>query len=275
MQAPIPFPPAAIPSSTDAARSAIAGTTPVSTTWIVPVYNEESRLGGNVETILSAAEARGDCEVLFVDDGSTDRTAVRLGELVAGHPCARVIRYPINRGKGGAIAAGMQAAHGGIVFFFDIDLSTPLAYVAPFVGAFADPEVQVVIGTRLSARSHIRHGQSWVRRHLGGVFRRLSGILVPGVSDFTCGFKAFRRAAGQHLFGMSLVQDWSFDTEILYLARRHGYEIVEIPVQWEHVEGSKVHMLRNGLTSLCQLIAIPLRYRLGMNRRRLRQQASR
>ena len=239
-------------------------------TWIVPVYNEELRLGGNVDAILRAAEARGGCEVLFVDDGSTDRTAERLGEMLAGHSCARVIRYKVNRGKGGAIAEGMRVARGDLVFFFDIDLSTPLDYVASFREAFCASDVQVVIGTRLTAQAHIRHGQPWIRRHLGGIFRRLSGLLVPDVSDFTCGFKAFRRAAGQRLFGMSLVNDWSFDTEILYLARRQGFRIVEIPVQWEHVEGSKVHMFRNGLMSLYQLIVIPIRYGLGMNRRRIR-----
>lgn len=246
------------------------GATAPAVTWIVPVFNEESRLNGNVDAILGASEAHGDCELLFVDDGSTDRTAARLDERLAGHPCARLIRYRVNRGKGGAIAAGMRAARGHVVFFFDIDLSTPLDHVAPFLEAFRDPDVGVVIGTRLVAQAHIRHGQPWLRRSLGGVFRRLSGLLVPGVSDFTCGFKAFRRAVGARLFEMSLVNDWSFDTEILYLARRQGYRIVEIPVQWTHVEGSKVHMIRNGLMSLYQLVAIPLRYRLGLNRRQMR-----
>ena len=95
-------------------------------TWIVPVFNEEARLGSTMAEILRAAEAQNGCEVLFVDDGSTDRTRARLCELIAGHPCARIAGYTANRGKGGAIAEGMRTARGDIVFFFDIDLSTPL-----------------------------------------------------------------------------------------------------------------------------------------------------
>ena len=235
-------------------------------TWIVPVFNEEARLGSTMAEILRAAEAQDGCEVLFVDDGSTDRTRARLCELIAGHPCARIAGYTANRGKGGAIAEGMRTARGDIVFFFDIDLSTPLDRVTPFLAAFRDADTQVVIGTRLAAQAQIREGQPWLRRRLGDIFRRLSGLLVPGVTDFTCGFKAFRRPAGRRLFGMGRVQDWSFDTEILYLARRLGYRIVEVPVTWHHVEGSKVRMLRNGLVSLYQLIAIPLRYAMGGNR---------
>lgn len=235
-----------------------------STTFIVPVYNEEHRILATLDEVIRFVDARPEpAELLLVDDGSTDRTPDLIRDHIAGHPCARLIRYEPNRGKGGAIAEGMKHAANDLVFFFDIDLATPLATTEPVLQQFADPAVDVVIGTRIASAAHVRKSQPWLRRSLGEVFRMMSRLLVPGVSDFTCGFKAFRRPVGQHLFAAARVADWSFDTEVLFLARTCGYRIAEVPVEWFHVEGSKVRMLRNGIVSFWQLVAMAVRHALG------------
>ncbi len=236
----------------------------LSTTFIVPVFNEERRILTTLDDVIRFADARVEpTELLLVDDGSTDRTPDLIRGRIAGHPRARLIRYEQNRGKGGAIAEGMKSAANDIVFFFDIDLATPLATAEPVLAGFADPAVDIVIGTRIASAARVRKSQPWLRRSLGEVFRLLSRILVPGVTDFTCGFKAFRRPVGQHLFAAARVADWSFDTEVLFLARKCGYRVAEVPVEWYHVEGSKVRMLRNGIVSFWQLVAMAVRHACG------------
>jgi dolichyl-phosphate beta-glucosyltransferase len=228
---------------------------------IVPVYNEEIRLRGSLSELLRfATDHPAVCELLFVDDGSTDGTRSVLDEGVSSCPCAKTISYSENRGKGGAIREGVMAAQGDVVMFMDVDLSTPLSYVDSLLEPFADTSCQVVIGSRRVAGAEIVGHQHWARELMGRVFTWLSRRLVPGVMDFTCGMKAFRADAARTLFSAGRVDDWSFDSEILYLAHKAGCPIIQVPVSWHDVAGSKVRVFRNAIVSLYQLMALPIRY---------------
>jgi dolichyl-phosphate beta-glucosyltransferase len=148
----------------------------------------------------------------------------------------------------------------------DVDLSTPLSCVDLLLAEFETECVDIAIGSRRAPGSVIAGHQKWMREAMGRVFTMLSSLLVPGIKDFTCGMKAFRTEAGKRLFAAGVVDDWSFDTEILFLARRGGCCIRQVPVEWHDVKGSKVHVLRNAMVSLYQLVAIPLRYWAGGQR---------
>lgn len=242
---------------------------------IIPLYNEESRIPASFGEIARfASEHSGIVELLLVNDGSTDGTLNMLETLVPTCSKARTISYAMNRGKGGAIREGVAAAKGSVVLFMDVDLSTPLSYVDDVLAPFSDPTCHVAIGSRRVAGAQIMGHQSWIRESMGRVFTWLSRRLVPGIMDFTCGMKAFRSAAGKTLFAVGRVDDWSFDTEILYLAHKAGYSVVQVPVSWHDVAGSKVRVVRNALVSLYQLIALPLRYRLGGQRDELMKETA-
>lgn len=235
-----------------------------STSFIVPVYNEAHRIDATIGRIVAFVESRPESsELIIVDDGSDDGTAARIGEIVRDHAGVRVLGYPQNRGKGAAIREGMLAARNDVVFFMDVDLATDLSAADAFLAAFSDPDVGIVIGTRSAPGARIGRHQPRLREVLGKLFTRLSNLAVPGVTDFTCGFKAYRRDIGRRLFRTGVVDDWSFDTEILYLARLGGVRIVEVPVAWNDVGGSKVRVLRNGMVCLYQLVMLPLRRVLG------------
>lgn len=231
------------------------------TSIVLPVYNEESRLHRSFEELRQrAANQRwgDDVEVIVVDDGSTDRTVeVARGELDQ-LACARLVRLPWHAGKGAAVRLGMTAAHGDAIVFMDADLATDLNALPEGLKAlrFAD----VVIGSRVAPGSKVT-GRSRLRRLLHRTFgsqaRRLTS--VPA-SDPQCGFKAFRREAAEVLFSMSHVNGFGFDVEILVLARKVGYRIVELPVQWHAVEGSHVHVVRDPVTMLRDVMRVRLRY---------------
>jgi dolichyl-phosphate beta-glucosyltransferase len=237
---------------------------------VIPVYNEEARLKRSLPELLQfAAQHVSVCEMLFVNDGSTDGTDLILKESLSGSQCARSISYSRNRGKGGAVREGVMSAKGDVVLFMDADLSTPLAYVDKIVKPFCDEGCSVVIGSRRVPGAEIVGHQHWARESMGRVFTWLSRLLVPGVMDFTCGMKAFRRDVARKLFSVGRIDDWSFDTEILYLAHKAGFSIIQVPVSWHDVAGSKVRVIRNAIVSLFQLIALPIRYRFCGQRQEL------
>jgi dolichyl-phosphate beta-glucosyltransferase len=188
-----------------------------------------------------------------VDDGSSDATLHIAREFASAHPRFRVLALP-HRGKASAVRAGVLAARGRIVLFSDADLSTPLPQTAELVAAIRSG-ADVAIGSREGVGAR-RIGEPAYRHVMGRVFNAVvRALAVPGINDTQCGFKAFRRPVAQDLFqrarlytGDQLVSGprvTGFDVEILYLARKRGYRIIEVPVQWRHVAGSKVRPLRD------------------------------
>lgn len=213
---------------------------------IIPAYNEEQRLGAGLGSILAyLGERYPDYELIVVNDGSADRTAERVSTAVANEPRARLISYTPNRGKGYAVRTGVLASRGDPVVFMDADLSTPLDEVADILGVLANTQADVVIGSRGVPHAEIRVKPSPFRRFASWLFDQIKYALV-GLRQFRdtqCGFKAYRGDVARQLFALSRVERFMFDVEVLYLAERAGLRIVEMPVQWADMPGSKVRFL--------------------------------
>ena len=210
---------------------------------VVPALNEEDRLPRTLERIASHLARRGgDYEVLVVDDGSRDRTAARAES--AG---ATVLRNETNRGKGFAVRRGMLAARGARRLMTDADLSTPIEELER-LGARMDEGHDVVVGSRALPGSRIEVRQPWYRENSGRLFNVfVRALAVPGVMDTQCGFKLFSAAAARDVFSAARLDGFSFDVEALFLARKKGYRIAEVPVVWRNDAASRVSLLRGFL----------------------------
>jgi dolichyl-phosphate beta-glucosyltransferase len=233
-------------------------------TIIFPAYNE----GAAVKTALRSARdyvaQRGlDAEILLVNDGSRDDTEQQALEVAADDPRVRVISHHPNGGKGYAVKQGMLAARGKYRAFLDVDLATPVDAVdlaLPLLEAGAD----VVLGSRHLPASVIEVPQGFLRRFMGGWFRRIAGrMLGLGVTDITCGFKALRGDVAQELFGVQHETGWAFDAELIYVARRWGLRVSEVPVRWRDSGDSRVRPGAAALESLRELARVRRRGREG------------
>lgn len=231
---------------------------------IVPVFNESRRLAAPLREMGEYLAAQSySSELVLVDDGSRDGTATLIGEIAPTLPVpVHLLRYEQNRGKGYAIKVGFAAAEGEILVFSDVDLSTPLAELPRFLESLA-AGYDFAIGSRKTRGSEIAVHQTWLRESLGKVFTWLVRQTLADVSDVTCGFKAFRREVGKRLFERVRIDDWSFDAEVLLIARRQGFRLQEIPVHWEDRQGSKVRVLRDGLGALLGILRIRCNALLG------------
>lgn len=222
---------------------------------VIPAYNEAARLPPTLARIVAWTRARDfACEIVVVDDGSRDGTA-ELAEAALAGVEHRVLRHESNRGKGAGLATGMTAARGEFVLMTDADLSTPIDELARLVAAI-DAGADVAIGSRKMAGAVIEEHQPWLRESMGRVFTALTRLLVVDVSDVTCGFKLFRRDAAEAVFSRATLDDWSFDAEALFLTRRLGFTLVEVPVRWRDAAGTKVSRGRDALRSAIGLARI-------------------
>jgi dolichyl-phosphate beta-glucosyltransferase len=207
---------------------------------IIPAFNEAQRIGPTLRRahrFLAARPAR--FEIIVVDDGSTDDTVALVTALAGELPGLRVLGSPANRGKGHAVRRGMLAATGRIRVFSDADGSTPIDELAPLLQALA-AGADVAIGSRYLPASRVTRPQPWCRRVWSRLVNRVvQRLLLPGVMDTHCGFKAFTAAAAAHIFAACTVDGWSFDLEVLARARAQGLSIREVPVRWENDERSK------------------------------------
>jgi dolichyl-phosphate beta-glucosyltransferase len=230
----------------------------VEVTVLIPAFNEAARIARAVRESLAALESEGaPGEVLCVDDGSTDGTAHEV--LALGDPRVRLLRLPVNRGKGAAVRAGVFAARGRIVFVLDADLSTPPQAMGAALPHLRDG-VDVVFGSRHCAGARVLKPQGALRRSLGRGFLRLARrVADPGASDITCGFKGFRRAAAHAIFRHATVDGWAFDAETALIARRLELVRREVPVAWTNDPDSRVRVLSATLGSLLDLARIRLR----------------
>ena len=195
-------------------------------------------------------------EILIVDDGSTDRTLVAAMTFAESNPNIRVLRNPGNRGKGYSVRHGMLEACGEWRLFSDADLSTPIEELEKLWCAVAKGKDQIAIGSRALDPSLIGVHQPGYRETMGrffnAVMRTATGLRI---SDTQCGFKLFRADIAREVFARQTLERFGFDAEVLYIASRRGYSIAEVPVRWNHVEGSKVGML-TGLHAFEELLEI-------------------
>ncbi len=226
---------------------------------VVPAYNESHRLGASLRRMVEYLDGRGEpWEILVVDDGSTDDTPDQVRRVTADEPRCRLLQYDCNHGKGYAVRYGMVRAAGDFVLFSDADLATPIEELEQLLSAVRAGS-PVAIGSRDIPGAKLERRQSAVRELGGKLFNRCVRLVaVPGIHDTQCGFKMFTRDACRQVFGMCRIDNFSFDVEALYLARRLGLSIAEVPVRWSHQEGSKVRFVRDAWRMLLTLVRIRL-----------------
>ena len=214
---------------------------------IIPAYNEAARLGKTVRAVVDyLRQDSPESEVIVVDDGSSDDTAeiARQAFAESGNLRTSVISYKSNLGKGRAVRLGLLAARGDVTLFSDADLSTPITEAPKLVEPIVSGQYDVTFGSRALDRALIGVHQSW-RREQGGRIFNLVVRLATGMPfwDTQCGFKAFRMSVCRPLIEAATIDRFGFDVELLYLAFRAGLRLKEVPVRWDHNEGSKVSVM--------------------------------
>jgi len=214
---------------------------------VFPAYNEEARLGPSLRKLAGYLGRQPyACEVIIVDDGSTDATVEVAQSWAASLPDnvhLEVLTHYQNQGKGAAVKTGCLAARGDYVIFTDVDLASPLEDCDRLLAALSTT-ADVAIGTRVHPGGHdMRSSQPLSRRLMGRLFTFVrKRLAVPQIDDTQCPLKGFRREAAQRIFAAQRLSGWSFDVELLFLADRFGMKTEQIPVKWEHVEGSTLRL---------------------------------
>jgi glycosyltransferase involved in cell wall biosynthesis len=229
---------------------------------VIPAYDEAPRVGTTLHA-LAAATTGQDVETIVVDDGSTDDTAAVAAAHLSSLANGSVISLGQNRGKGAAVRAGVLASTGEAVLYMDADLATDLSALPLFLAALDDADV--VSGSRTLPDAVVRNGtrdraaMAWV---FNKIVRWSTGIKSH---DTQCGFKMFRRATIAAIFPCQSIDRWGFDVEILFIARRRGFVIREVPVRWIQSEGTRLHWL-TPLTMLWELVRVRWNHLLGRYR---------
>lgn len=211
---------------------------------IIPAYNEAARLEKTLRVVVDYLRQNWpQAEVIIVDDGSSDQTAELSRQVFknSGDLRTSVISYKSNLGKGRAVRLGLLAARGDVALFSDADLSTPISETPKLIEPIASGQYDVTFGSRALNRKLIGVHQSWRREQGGRVFNLVVRV-ATGMPfwDTQCGFKAFRMSVCRPLIEAATIDRFGFDVELLYLAFRAGLRLKEIPVRWDHNEGSKI-----------------------------------
>ncbi len=224
---------------------------------IIPLYNEEKRLF-NLKTIYQYLnQKKFKWEIILVNDGSSDNTQKEVKKIIAvnKNKKTQLLSYSKNKGKGYAIKTGMLKAKGQYRLFTDTDLSAPIEEFDKFI-PFLE-KFDLIIGSRKRSGAKIIVRQSNLREKLGKGFTKLSQIILQlQATDFTCGFKCFSKDAAEKIFSKQKIYGWGFDSEILFLARKFGFKVKEIPVKWSNDPKSKVKFPQDIITSLVDLFTI-------------------
>lgn len=234
---------------------------------IIPAFNEEQRIGKSLEQIFRFCNAQTlPFEVIIVDDGSSDGTVPFIRRRFGDHSQLKIVQQPGRRGKGAAVQQGMLQARGDYVFFSDADLSVPIETLSAFLVELQS-RCDIAIGSRRAPGARIEVHQPLFRETMGRVFTSLSNFLLgTRYFDVTCGFKGFKREVARDLFTRQRLHNWSFDSEILFIARLRGYQVAEIPVSWRNEQGTKVRMWKDAVVSFVGLLQIRLNHILGKYR---------
>jgi glycosyltransferase involved in cell wall biosynthesis len=226
---------------------------------VIPAFNEAGRIGETIRLTLDyLARVSPESELIVVNDGSTDATSTIAREGLAGAKIETQLleNFP-NVGKGAAVRRGLHAAKKPIGLFFDADLSTPLEETPKVIEPIAHGEVDIAFGSRALDRGLIGNRQPWRREQSGRVFN-LIVRLATGLPfwDTQCGFKAFQLDVCHPILEAARIDGFAFDVELLYLAQRSGLRLREIPVRWNHAEGSKVRLVHDSLRMLGEIVAL-------------------
>jgi len=224
---------------------------------VIPAYNESARIEGTLERVMACVAMQGwDAEVLVVDDGSKDATAEIVERWMERYSRLHLIKNDGNRGKGYSVRNGLLQAGGDVVMFTDADLSAPMEEAELLLAAIADG-ADVAIGSRWMDKTRQTIHQPLYRRFFGRCFNWVTRVVMGlPFKDTQCGFKAFKRPAAQIIFRLQRIERWGFDPEILFIARKLGYEIREVPVTWGHDERSRMSYLKDGMKMLEEMAVI-------------------
>jgi len=226
---------------------------------IVPVYNEARRLRDTLPRLHEYVAGLGEPgEIIVVNDGSTDDTAQVVMDLARSYKELRLIHRDRNRGKGASVRRGVLAAREAHVLFTDAGLSAPIEEAAKLRAKLAEG-CQVAIGSRRLPGSDVQVRQSWFQRLAGRVLSTLVRLLfLRGITDSQCGFKAFERGAAEAIFKRQQLDGFGFDVEVLWLARRLGYQVAEVPIVWRDDPESHIRPFRDAARMLGELVRFRL-----------------
>ncbi|HEX8553046.1 MAG TPA: dolichyl-phosphate beta-glucosyltransferase [Abditibacteriaceae bacterium] len=232
---------------------------------IIPAYNEEKRLPATLARIAEYLAAQTySYELIVVDDGSHDGTRDVARAFAAEHSWAELRTYadstedkPVNRGKGAAVRLGMMLARGEELLFSDADLSTPIEEMETLFAPIRAGECDIAFASRALPESNLAIHQPWLRETMGRTFNLFVRLAIgTTISDTQCGFKAFRGDAARQIFRCAVIDGFGFDPEIVFLARKFGLRVKEIPVTWRHQEDSRVSPLLAPIQMMRELVQV-------------------
>jgi glycosyltransferase involved in cell wall biosynthesis len=224
---------------------------------VIPAFNESARIPATLQSVVDCMHQHGwSAEVIVVNDGSTDATAEMVRSFAATAPEVRLVENPGNRGKGYSVRSGMLQAQGEVAMFTDSDLSAPIEEAERLFTAIA-AGADIAIGSRWLEKGRQTHRQPFYRQFFGRCFNAVTRVVMGlRFADTQCGFKAFTRAAAQTVFQLQTIEGWGFDPEILFIAVKRGYRVVEVPVSWAHDERTRMSYLRDGIRMLEEIAII-------------------
>jgi dolichyl-phosphate beta-glucosyltransferase len=230
---------------------------------IIPAHNEEQRLPVALQAMTGFLKEQSyNCEVLVVENGSSDRTYEVACSYIPSMPYLKVLKEE-GRGKGLAVRRGMLEATGEYRFYCDVDFSMPVSEVNRFIPP-ALQDTDIAIASR-EAKGAVRYNEPAYRHLMGRVFNSMvRWMALPGLQDTQCGFKCFRARVAEEIFARQTMDGWSFDVEVLFIARRWGYRIVEVPIPWYYNSNSQVRAVEDSVNMALSLINMRRKARQGL-----------
>ncbi len=212
---------------------------------LVPAYNEETRIPKFLKELLKFADNNLESyEIIVINDGSSDKTKETVSKLITNYNQARLISYDDNMGKGHAVLRGVLNAKGKFILFIDADGSIKPPEILNMYRIFQKFHFDIIVGSRISKSSNITESQPLSRRFLSKIFNLYSNLLFRiNINDLLCGFKGFSREVANKIFIDLKAYRWEFDVEILYRAKKNGFTVFELPIEWRNEEGSKMKLL--------------------------------
>lgn len=232
---------------------------------VIPAFNESGRIAVTLETIWRYFNDKShQCEIIVVDDASSDNTYQIVSHLSKSLNNLTLLRLPSNKGKGASIRQGILSSSGELVLICDADLSTPIEEIEKLY-PWIERGYAIALGSRALKDSVIVRAQSWYRRNMGKTFNVFVQLLVMrGIRDTQCGFKLFTGEAARELFSRSKINRFCFDVEILFLARKAGLGIKEVPITWINSPDSRVRLFVDSFLMLMDLWRIRIYDIFGM-----------
>jgi glycosyltransferase involved in cell wall biosynthesis len=224
---------------------------------VIPAFNESARLPATLTSVVECIRAHGwVAEIIVVNDGSTDATAEMVHAFARTVPELRLIENPGNRGKGYSVRTGMLEARGEVALFTDSDLSASIEEAARLFSAI-EQGADIAIGSRWLESSRQTRRQPLYRQFFGRCFNAVTrAVMRLPFADTQCGLKAFTREAAQTVFQLQTIERWGFDPEILLIALKRGYRVVEVPVSWAHDKRTRMSYLHDGFCMLQEIAQI-------------------